>query len=169
MMVSDFARAMSRRTLAAVALAAVLGTGTAWAQAAAGGQAAPAAGAAPAEDPFKFDKTGAGVMIFTIKPESVAEFDRMWGEIKKRTAASPDEGLKQLGASLNIYKFGVAAPDGTTYVVTADPASKTLSYSLSPFLLFESKLFTREEGEAILNKIKDSIAQLNAIAVTKIQ
>ncbi|MCC7008390.1 MAG: hypothetical protein IT184_06205 [Acidobacteria bacterium] len=152
--------------LAAVALAAVVGTGTAWAQ----GQAAPAsAPAQPAEDPFKFDKTGAGVMIFTVKPEAVAEFDRIWSEVKKRTAASADENLKALGASLNIYKFAVGAPEGQTYVLTADPASKTLSYSLSPFLLFESKLFSREEGDAAINKIKDSIAQLNAIAVTKIQ
>lgn len=159
MKVSGFARAVAQRTLAAVALAAVMGTGTAWAQAA----------QAPAEDPFKFDKTGSGVMIFTIKPEAVPEFDRIWSEIKKRTAASTDENLKALGASLHIYKFAVGTPDGQTYVVTADPASKTLSYSLSPFLLFESKLFTREEGEAALNSIKDAIGQLNAIAVTKIE
>ena len=155
MTLSGFARAMGRRTLAAAALAAVVGTGTAWAQ------------EQPA-DPFKFS-ADAAVMVYTIKPESTADFEAMWATIKTKLAASEKPELKQLGESLRIYKVAAGATaDGQTYFFIADPASKTVSYSLSPFLLFTSGLFTREEADALFKKVNAAINGLNAIPLGKL-
>lgn len=154
MTLSGFARAMGRRALAAVALAAVLGTGTAWAQ-------------EQQQDPFKFS-SDAAVMLYTIKPEATADFEAMWTSIRAKLAASDKAELKQLGESMRFYK-PAATPDGQIYFIIADPASKTTSYSLSPFLLFTSGLFTREQADEMFKKVSTAIAGLQALPVSKLQ
>lgn len=151
-----FASALSRRTLVTLALGASLCVGsTAWAQAA-------------QEDPFKFS-SDAAVMVYTIKAEKTADFEAMWTAIRAKLAASDKPELKSLGDSLRIYKVAAgASPEGQTYFFIADPASKTTSYALSPFLLFTSGLFTRAEADALFAKVSDAIAGLNAIPLAKL-
>lgn len=165
MVFGGFSSTLRRLTLVALAFGVVsVGSATtAWAQA----QAAPAAPAAPPDD-FKFSSDSGG-MIWIIKTDKVAGFDEAWAAIRAKLAASDKPELKELGASLKIYKSATPpTPEGQTYFFIADPASKAQTYNPS-FLLFQSGLFTRPEADVIFPKINDAIAGLNVIPLTKVQ
>jgi hypothetical protein len=169
--------AWSRRAIVVLGLGAVLAVPSfAAAQAAqapaAGGQAPASGGAAPAQpDPFKFS-SDAALMQWIIAATGADEFEKDWALIKSRLSASTKPDLKALGDGLHVYKIDIApapAADGTpsfTYLVLADPASKTMTYAISPFLLFEAGcepapapkgtgcLFKYEEGDEIFKKLQ---------------
>lgn len=155
MAVAGFASAMSRRAIVAVGIAAVLSVASvAQAQQA----AAPAAPAQAPADPFKFT-TDAGGWLWQVKADQTAAFEGAWKEIRTKLAASERADLKELGASLKMYKIaGDPGPQGVSYLFLADPASKTLSYSASPFLLFESKLFDDATGRKLFDTLNASTA-----------
>jgi hypothetical protein len=172
MRLSGLASVVGRRVLVMVALGASLSVSSmAWAQA----QGAPAGGdaaAAPAAqaDPFKFS-TDSGLMIYSIQPEKVADFEAMWSALRAKMAASDKPDLKALGDSLRIYKVATppGAGQGQTYFFIADPASKTLSYQLIPYLLYNSGLFTRAEADTYWNKLTaQAFMQLSAVGVNKL-
>ena len=157
MVFGGFSSSLRRLTLVALAFGVVsVGSATtAWAQA-----------AAPADE-FKFASDSGG-MIWVIKTASVADFDAMRASIRTKLAASDKAELKELGASLKIYKAATPpSPDGQTYFFIADPASKQ-SYSVT-FLLFESGLFTRAEADIMFPKLRDAIVGLNVLPLTKVQ
>jgi len=167
MTLSGFTSVVSRRLFVAVALGASLFVGSnAWAQAAAGAPAAPAQ-----TDNFKFTSESA-VMIYGLKPEKIAAFETMWKSILTKLAASDKPGLKELAASLKIYKVdGTPAGQPQMYFFTADPASKTNSYNITT-LLFDPAvgLFTRAEADALWTPVgSDAFATINSIPTVKLQ
>ena len=153
--------ASSRRTFVAGLLAAALVVGVnVHAQ-----QAAPAA--APA-DPFKFT-SDSGYFQFVVKPDKAAQFEAVWDAIFAKLTASDKPELKEVAASLHMYKLDTpAGAAGVTYLFMADPASKTASYSISPFLLFESGMFPRckadEAGTAdqLFAQVSDAVTGFGA-------
>ena len=162
MVLSGFASAVGRRILLTVALGAGLlcMPSMAWAQ------AAPAAEA----DPFKFT-SDAGLMIYAIAPDKAADFEAMWAALRTKMAASDKPDLKALGESLKIYKVATppAAGQPQTYFFIADPASKTTSYQLIPYLLYSSGLMTRAEADGYWNKLTAAAFQnLSAVPVNKL-
>jgi hypothetical protein len=172
MIVADVALTMGRRMVATVALVAVLGVGsTAWAQEAAGAEpaaqeAAPAQ--PPAPDPFSFNSEAAAI-IWQIKGNMVADFEDVWAQVKAKLAMSEKPELQALGTSLRIYRAATPpTAQGQSYFFIADPVVPAVSYSLSPYLLFEAGLFTREEGEALFARINQAIDGLNAIPLVKV-
>jgi hypothetical protein len=121
---------------------------------------APAAQAPAAPDPFKFT-TDAAVMSFYVKPDQTAAFEGIWSAIRGGLAASAKPELKALGDGLKVYK--AAAPpteNGVVYYVVADPVDKALSYSPSPFLLFEAGLFDDATARKYFEQLQ---AALNGI------
>ena len=179
--------AWSRRAIVMFGFGAVLSTASmAAAQAAPAGQPpapaagqtpapaagqAPGAAAAPAADPFKFMSDSAAI-IWIIKPEKTADFEAAWSVIRQRLASAPAEKpeLKALGDSLKIYKADVApGADGVTYIFVADPASKTTSYGVSPFLLYDSGLFMRAEADELFNKLAATINRINPLPLKNIK
>lgn len=157
MVFGGFSSTLRRLTLVALAVGVVsVGSATtAWAQ------------AAPADE-FKFASDSGG-MIWVIKAASVADFDATWASIRTKLAASDKPELKELGASLKIYKAATPpSPDGQTYFFIADPASKSLSYSVT-YLLFEAGIFTRAEADIMFPKLRDAIVGLNVLPLTKVQ
>jgi hypothetical protein len=127
--------------------------------------AQPPAGQAPApapqpQDVFKFS-TEAGGWIWQVKPDQTAAFEGAWKEIRSKLATAERPDLKELGASLKMYRISgdPAQPQApVTYLFVADPASKTLSYAPSPFLLFESKLFDDATGRKLFDTLNSSTA-----------
>ena len=184
MKLSSLAQACGRRVVVCLSAAAMLGAATAvFAQAApapaqapaAGTTAAPAAGqaAAPAApDAFKFT-TDAGGIIWYVKADKTADFEAVWDAIRTKLAASDNPDLKAMSDGLKIYKLQAApnaAPtDDVMYLFVADPASKTISYSPSPYLLFTSKLFTDAEGRDLFNKLSASITKISPMALDKVK
>jgi len=120
-------------------------------------------------DPFKFS-SDAAVIIWTIKPDQTENFESVWGVIRTRLTASPKPELKALGENLKIYKADVPpTAQGVTYFFIASPVSKTTSYGVSPFLLFESGLFERAEADELLKLIQGTIAQINPIPLASVK
>jgi hypothetical protein len=149
--------ASSRRTMVAVLLAGFSFTAV---SVQAQDASAPAAQAPAAPDPFKFT-TDAAVMSFYVKPDQTAAFEGIWSAIRGGLAASAKPELKALGDGLKVYK--AAAPpteNGVVYYVVADPVDKTLSYSPSPFLLFEAGLFDDATARKYFEQLQ---AALNGI------
>lgn len=172
MAVFGFGSAASRRAMVAMGFAAVLGTAVMQAQQAPAAPAAPApapaAAPAPPEDVFKF-KTDAGGFLWQVKPEKAADFEAAWKEIRSKLATSDRADIKELASGLRMYKIaGDPSPQGISYLFVADPASKTLSYSPSPFILFESKLFVDADARRIFDALQASsngISPLNLMVV----
>jgi|GEM_PF-6415712 hypothetical protein len=123
-------------------------------------QAAEAPAQPPAEDPFKFT-TEAAVMSFYVKPDQTSAFENVWGQIRGRLAASDDAALRAHGDSIRVYRLAETTDQGVLYFVIADPVSQNLSYSPSPFLLFEAGLFEDAEARPLYEQLMGS---LNGIA-----
>ncbi len=150
--------ASSRRTIAVLGLAAVFGVAPV-----ASAQDAPAAPAADQQQPqqekdlFKFS-SDAAVIMWNVKPDQTSTFESVWATIKARLDSTDKPDLKSLGDNLKMYKLlSDPGPNGVVYVFVADPASKTVSYSPSPFLLFESGLFEDAEARDLLEKLSNSL------------
>ena len=108
--------------------------------------------------------------MYIVKPDKVADFESSWAAIRAKLSASEKPELKALGESIKVYKIAAGADaNGQTYFFVADPASKTVSYGLSPFLLFASGLFTRAEGDALFAKIQPTLVNIVALPVNKVQ
>jgi hypothetical protein len=132
--------------------------------AAAQGAAKPPAAQVPA-DPFRF-KSDAAIMIWTIKGDQTEAFESVWSVILSRLTASTKPELKALGDGLKIFKADApGSPAEATYFMVASPASKTTSYELSPFLLFESGLFERPEADELYKLVSGTIVRINPFPV----
>lgn len=154
--------AASRRTIVAVLFA-----GSLFAAVSVQAQDAPAAAAAPAPappDPFKFT-TDAAVMIYSVKADQTTPFENVWSQIRGRLAASEKPELKALGDSLRVYRVPGTTEQGASYFVIADPASKTLSYSPSPFLLFEAGLFDDAQARTLFEQLNGALNGINPVGV----
>jgi hypothetical protein len=171
--------ASSRRAIVMLGLAAVFAATEARAQQApaAPAQGAPAAPAAaqPAQpaDGMKFD-SDAAMVIWSVKPENVADFEKVMGVIRARLTESDNPGAKALIASMKSYKAAVAAPAGqpATYITRIDPASKTLTYN-PVSILFEMKkadgtttIFTRAEADELYKLLGGAIVSVNPLPLT---
>jgi hypothetical protein len=128
----------------------------------AGDAADQAAQPAPQEDVFKFT-TDAAVMSFYVKPEQTSSFENVWGQIRGRLAASDNTQLNAVGSSIKVYRVPEATEQGVIYFVVADPVVQGVSYSPSPFLLFEAGLFNDEEARPLFEQLNNS---LNGIVPT---
>jgi hypothetical protein len=122
---------------------------------------------APEADPFKFS-SDAAVMIWTIKTDQTEAFESVWNVIRTRLQASTKPELKALGENLLLFKAALPpTPQGVTYVFLANPASKTTSYAVSPYLLYESGLFERPEADELVKMIQAAIAQVNPVPLIR--
>jgi hypothetical protein len=133
--------------------------------------AAPAAQAAQ-DDPFKFS-TENELILFQVKPEKTADFESAWGAIKDKLSKSDKADWKELGDSLKIYKVAAAAAAGNPviYVFQLNPPSKTLSYDPGKILYAPGGLWpeaARKEADDLYNKIKDALAGLNFLPLSKV-
>ena len=66
---------------------------------------------------------GAGLILYTIKPGSTADFEMVLNKTKEALAKSEKPDRKQQAASWRVYKSDQAAANGNvTYVMIIDPA-----------------------------------------------
>lgn len=154
---------LGRRVVLSLGLAAVLGTALVVAQ------TPPAQTPPPAADPFKFSSEAA-VVLWVVKPDQTQAFEDVWKVIRGRLAATDKPDLKALGESLKVYKMPSQPGQPVQYLFLADPASKTASYAPSPFLLYESGLFTeRKESDELFAKLNGTLGgNINPMPLTVI-
>jgi hypothetical protein len=155
--------AAGRRTFFTLGLAAaVLMAPSSVAAQGAAGQAPPAQ-----QDAFNFSAHDAGMIVWTVPEAQVADFESVWGTILAKLNASDTPELKELGGLLSVVRPATPAPgQPVQYFIVANPAPKT---TVSPtFLLYESKLFSREEAEALFKKLPTS-SPISALPLKKVQ
>lgn len=170
--------ASSRRTVVAGLLAAVLGAAaTAQAQQAPAAPAAPAPAAAaqaPAaapeqQDAFKFT-SDAAVVIWTVKGDKTADFESVWADVLKKAATSDKPEIKAIADTLKIYKADIpitAQNPNATYFFEIDP-NKAPTYNPT-VLLYTPGLYERAAADELYKKLGDSIANISAVALKKVQ
>jgi hypothetical protein len=74
---------------------------------------------------------GAGLILYTIKPGSTADFEMVLNKTKEALTKSEKPDRKQQAASWRVYKSDAAAANGNvTYVMIVDPAIKDADYNI---------------------------------------
>jgi hypothetical protein len=74
---------------------------------------------------------GAGLILYTIKPGSTADFETVLNKTKEALTKSEKPERKQQAASWRVYKSDQAAANGNvTYVMIIDPALKEADYNI---------------------------------------
>ena len=74
---------------------------------------------------------GAGLILYTIKPGSTADFETVLKKTKEALMKSEKPERKQQAASWRVYKSDQAAANGNlTYVMIIDPALKDADYNI---------------------------------------
>ena len=74
---------------------------------------------------------GAGLILYTIKPGSTADFEMVLNKTKEALGKSEKPERKQQAASWRVYKSDQAAANGNvTYVMIIDPALKDADYNI---------------------------------------
>lgn len=172
-------RAAGVRVLAATAVAACVGG--VWgaslrAQAAQTPPAQQPAAPPPPPDLLKFTADSPVLLINTVKADKTAEFEAAWASIRAAFAKAEAAELKSFGQTLaKLYKIdtgGAAAPaPAALYILQLDTPSKTLSYDPVKIVyetLVNGKVITREEGDAIYAKLKDSVQNINFWVLIKV-
>jgi hypothetical protein len=164
-------------TVGAVAAVACLNLVVGVAQAAAQTPPPAQAPAPPAQapDPLLFTANAPVLMVFQIKTDKTADFESAWGAIRAAFGKAAKPETKAFGETLQkLYKVeaGGAAPQPVSvYLLQIDAPSKTYSYDLGKVIymtLMEEKALTREEADAIIAKLKDSLAGINPWVLTKV-
>ena len=93
--------------------------------------AAPAAQAAPAVPNARVFSGGAGLILYTIKPDKVTDFEMVLNKTKEALTKSDKPERKQQAASWRVYKSDTPAANGNvTYVMIIDPAIKGADYNV---------------------------------------
>ena len=93
-------------------------------------QAAPQAPATAVPNARVFNG-GAGLILYTIKPGSTADFEAVMNKTKEALTKSEKPERKQQAASWRVYKSDAAAANGNvTYVMIIDPAIKDADYNV---------------------------------------
>ena len=92
---------------------------------------APAAPAAPAVPNARVFNGGAGLILYTIKPDKVTDFETVLKRTKEALAKSEKPERKQQAATWRVHKSDTPAANGNvTYVMIIDPALKDADYNI---------------------------------------
>ena len=111
------------------------------------------------DDPHKdFRFAGAGMIVWQVPADTVAEFDGAWSELLSKLSANDKPDVKELASTIKIYRPDTPVPGQlVSYFIIADPSSKTLPYS-PVYLVYESGIFPatpegRKEADALFAKM----------------
>ena len=86
---------------------------------------------APATPNARVFNGGAGLILYTIKPGSTADFETVLNKTKEALVKSEKPERKQQAASWRVYKSDAAGANGNvTYVMIIDPAMKEADYNI---------------------------------------
>jgi 23S rRNA G2069 N7-methylase RlmK/C1962 C5-methylase RlmI len=87
--------------------------------------------AAPAVPNARVFNGGAGLILYTVKAASTADFDMVLNKTKEALMKSEKPERKQQAASWRVYKSDTPGANGNvTYVMIIDPAIKDADYNI---------------------------------------
>jgi hypothetical protein len=74
---------------------------------------------------------GAGLILYTIKPDKTADFEMVLNKTKEALGKSEKPERKQQAASWHVFKSDTPGANGNvTYVMIIDPAQKDADYNI---------------------------------------
>ena len=128
--------------------------------------AQPAAQQQPeAKPPRVTFKTDAGVLLFTIKADQVANFEELVTKVRDILAKSEDPIRKQQAGGWKVYKAAEPAAGGNAlYVLLADPAVKAAEYD--PIMLLVEGLgkdYATPENQEMVKRLAGVFANVNQL------
>jgi hypothetical protein len=94
------------------------------------GQTTPAPATPAAPQTGRVIAADAGLIFFPVKPERVADFEKIMAKLKEALATSGDAVRKEQAASWKVFKAVEPGPNNTAlYVFLIDPAVKGSDYT----------------------------------------
>jgi hypothetical protein len=127
------------------------------------GQAAPAAQAEPAKNPFMFMSDGS-LLINYVKPDKTGDFEMVMGKVKEALAKSDKPERKQQAEGWKIFKTDLPGPSGAvTYFAIVDPVVKGTDYNMRQIL---TDAFGVADTNTIYKQLADSVAGQQLVAMT---
>lgn len=169
-----------RRSFVSVGLALLVGVSSVQAQSqqAQAAPAAPQQAAAPAADPLRFTTDDAAVVIQVAAGKS-ADFEAGWADMMKTMAASDKPGVKEMAATMHMFKVKVDIPadQPSIYMLNVTGTSKTLSYNYGkiiyyaggePAAAYAGIYPTQDAATAVYTKLKDAIANITPWPLAKV-
>jgi hypothetical protein len=128
-----------------------------------GAQAAPAAQAEPAKNPFMFMSDGS-LLINYVKPEKAADFEMVMGKVKEALAKSDKPERKAQAEGWKVFKTDLPGPAGAiTYFAIVDPVIKGNDYNMRQIL---TEAFGVADTNTIYKTLADSVAGQQLVAMT---
>ena len=132
--------------------------------------AQPAAQQQPAKEPRVTFKTDAGVLLFTIKADQVANFEELVAKVRDVLAKSEDPIRKQQVNGWKVYKAAEPAAGGNAlYVLLADPAVKAAEYD--PIMLLVEGLgkdYATPENQEMVKRLAGVFANVNQLNLSPV-
>ncbi len=129
-------------------------------------------------DQLKFNLDTPIMLMNQVKPDKTAEFESAWNAIRAGLAKIADKpDVKAFADSLQkLYKVDLGAQGGqpppvVLYIIQIDTPSKTHSYNPVKIVydtLMGATVVTREEADAIYNKLKDSVQNIQFWPLAKV-
>lgn len=126
-------------------------------------QAAPAAQAEPAANPFMFMSDGS-LLINYVKPDKTADFEMVMGKIKEALAKSEKPERKEQAAGWKVFKTDLPGPGGAiTYFAIVDPVVKGNDYNMRLIL---TEAFGVADTNTIYRTLAESVSGQTLVALT---
>ena len=126
-------------------------------------QAAPAAQAEPAKNPFMFMSDGA-LLINYVKPDKTADVEMVMGKVKEALAKSEKPERKAQAEGWKIFKTDLPGPSGAvTYFAIVDPVIKGNDYNMRLIL---TEAFGVADTNTIYKTLADSVTGQQLVALT---
>ena len=126
-------------------------------------QAAPAAQAEPAKNPFMF-MSDASLLINYVKPDKTADFEMVMNKVKEALAKSEKPERKAQAEGWKVFKTDLPGPGGAiTYFVIVDPVIKGNDYNMRQIL---TEAFGVGDTNTIYKTLADSVAGQSLVALT---
>jgi hypothetical protein len=126
-------------------------------------QAAPAAQAEPAKNPFMF-MSDASLLINYVKPDKTADFEMVMNKVKEALGKSEKPERKAQAEGWKVFKTDLPGPGGAiTYFVIVDPVIKGNDYNMRQIL---TEAFGVGDTNTIYKTLADSVAGQSLVALT---
>ena len=130
-------------------------------------------------DPLKFNAETPILLMNQVLPDKTADFESAWTSIRAALGKLSDKpDVKAFSDTLQkIYKVDLGgqaaggAPQVVLYIIQLDTPSKTHSYNPVKIIydtLMGATALTREEADAIYNKLKGSVQNIQFWPLTKV-
>jgi hypothetical protein len=108
--------------------------------------------------------TGAGLLLFYVKPDKTAEFEAVLARLAQVLDASADPERRQQGSGWRVFR-ATDRPAEVLYFLVLDPAVAGRDYD--PIAILSEG--APAEAEALVGRLKDAVSRVERVGLQKIR